>query len=77
MRITTLLLSLGIASGVASDSLAHDACAKLDCQRLAAKIERAEAKLRRKHSLREGKKLKANLIEWRAEQRRFCRRYSR
>ena len=52
---------------------AHDACKKLDCQRLAAKIDRTEAALRRPHSLSQGKKLKAELREFRAEHWRFCR----
>ena len=66
LRALLLLLLIAPAS-------AHDACDKLDCQRLAAKIERTEAALRRPHSLKEGKKLKATRKELRAEQRRFCR----
>ncbi|MEM8983796.1 MAG: hypothetical protein AAGC71_12270 [Pseudomonadota bacterium] len=74
-RGVTLLAVVAIA--MSTPVASHDACAKLDCQRLASKIERAEGKLRRKHSLKDSKRIKAELNAWRAEQRRFCRRYSR
>ncbi|MEL7537414.1 MAG: hypothetical protein AAFZ58_04860 [Pseudomonadota bacterium] len=71
-RLQLLAIATSLIS-VVTPAAAHDACKKLDCQRLTAKIERTEAALRRPHSLAEGKKLKADLKEYRAEHWRFCR----